>query len=117
MEQLELQAILEQLCGLSDFVVVFADSCDSKLWAEYLPDHKILLIYNLDEEGNRYPDERLILEGIHELAHHIQHYHVDYVIEHYHDSVFYEVFEILLNKRYNDEGRVSGIIEETRRNT
>lgn len=92
------------LTGLNDFVVIFKKEFNEDKWGEYLIDHKVILLYVLDEEGNEYEDDILEVEGIHELAHHIQYHHTEGFAptkRTEHGSVFRKTFTRLLKIYYN----------------
>jgi hypothetical protein len=101
--QHSVEQILKQVSGLQDFEVEVKPTFSKRYWAKYYPLQSLVRIYGLNENGEYYPLNILIREGLHEVAHHIQWYHtpgwrrVKGVV---HDAVFKEVFADLLN-RYN----------------
>ena len=74
----ELYRRLVDISDVDDFLLELKPTNSKCYWGRYFPSRKLIRLYALDEVGNMYPEEVLIREGLHELAHHIQHHHVPY---------------------------------------
>ena len=95
MKQNELYDRLVSISGVSDFHLDLRQSYSKSYWGRYYPDRKLIRLYALDEDGNVYPDEVLLREGLHELTHHIQYHHVPFWKRErgvMHDSSFYFIY-------------------------
>jgi hypothetical protein len=99
----KLKALLVKLSGVSDFTLELLPKFSKSYWGRYFTVRKIIRLYGLDEDGNWYPDDDLIREGTHELAHHMQYHHIEGwfpVKGIMHDPQFYELHKAFLDKAF-----------------
>lgn len=104
MTRLELMTRMMDITDAVDFLIIFSNECHPDNWGEYYPNHKVIVIFTLDEEGNKLSDREIIKTSCHEMAHHLQFHHLeDYEVvkNEDHDEVFKKVFAKLLHKYYN----------------
>lgn len=66
-----LTKILKDVSGYSDFTVVLKKEFNEKKWGAYFYIRSAIQLYVLDKKGKEYPDTIIILEGLHELTHHV----------------------------------------------
>ena len=95
MTEEELYIKLVNISEVSDFHLELKPIYSKSYWGRYFPDRKLIRLYALDENGEQYPDEDLIREGLHELTHHIQYHHVPFWRRErgvMHDNAFHYIF-------------------------
>ena len=78
MTEEQLYSILVEISGVSDFHLELKQTYSKSYWGRYFPQRRLIRLYALQEDGNQYPREDLIREGLHELTHHIQYHHVPF---------------------------------------
>jgi hypothetical protein len=104
MNEQELYTYLVEVTGISDFVLELKPIYSKAYWGRYFPARKLIRIYQLDEERNPLPDTILVKEALHELAHHVQYYHVpDWERKPgiMHDSQFWEIYRGFLDTAFD----------------
>lgn len=104
MTQTKLLKEMYLLTRLHDFLIILSNEYNPKDWGYYYPDNKVVVIFTLDEDGQRIDNDSIIRIACHELAHHIQHHHTKgYEVKDgdEHDEKFKEIFAKLLQKYYN----------------
>ncbi|MMZ55969.1 hypothetical protein D1872_178450 [compost metagenome] len=116
MNQQDLMDLLVELSGISDFQLELKQTYSKCYWGRYFINRKLIRIYALDEDGTQFPDDILIREATHELAHHIQFYHVPGWERQkgiVHDEQFYEIHKALMDKAFgrNVPVKYSPIVE------
>lgn len=95
MTENELYEKLVSIAEVSDFRLELKQVHSVSYWGRYFPDKKLIRLYALDEDGNQYPEDVLMREGLHELTHHIQYHHVPFWKREkgvMHDSAFHFIF-------------------------
>mgnify|MGYP006976783492 CR=1 len=103
MNEAELKELLVKLSGVRDFKLELLPKYSKSYWGRYFVVRKIIRLYALDENGEQYPDDILIREATHELAHHMQYHHIPGwkpkkgVM---HDSLFHELHKAFLDKAF-----------------
>lgn len=103
MTEQELYDLLVELSGVNDFTLELLPKYSKSYWGRYFTRRKIIRLYALDEEGQTYPNDILIREATHELAHHMQYHHIpgwhkiDGIM---HDPLFYELHKAFLDKAF-----------------
>lgn len=103
LNQEELYRKLVEISDVEDFILELKPTYSKKYWGRYFPNRKLVRLYALDENGEQYPDEDLLREGLHEVTHHIQHHHIPYWTRKFgvmHDEDFWEIFRGMLSKMY-----------------
>lgn len=101
MNQEELYRTLVELSDVEDFKLELKPTYSKCYWGRYFPQRKLIRLYALDETGERYPDEILIREGLHELTHHIQYNHVPYwqrIPGVMHDAEFWKLYRGMMEE-------------------
>lgn len=110
MNQEELYRLLVEITDVEDFVLELKQSHSSTYWGRYFVDRKLIRLYALDENGEPYPDEILIREGLHEITHHIQHNHIPFWKRKkgiMHDSMFWEIYHGMLKQVFGEDAHAS----------
>jgi len=95
---------LVEISDVEDFVLELKPIHSSAYWGRYYPDRKLIRLYLLDENGEAYPESILLKEGLHELTHHIQYYHIPFwkrLKGVMHDEMFWEIYRGMLGKAFN----------------
>lgn len=96
----------------TDFLVVFKNENGGDIMGSYIPEHKVIIVYLYDENGDKYSDDEIIDTGIHELAHHL-HYKKGKVLKSHGAEftqiynklkILYEAFYIKRRCRLNESG-------------
>lgn len=99
----KLQKEFERITGLSDFKVTLVPQYSAEIYGKYYIDSKHIYLFTKTVSGGDYPEEVIVREGIHELAHHIQYNHLP-KLHHFseHGYCFKKVFANLIKKYYNN---------------
>jgi hypothetical protein len=104
MDQESLYRKLVEISDVDDFVLELKPIYSVSYWGRYFPDRKLIRLYILDEDGEVFPDEILIKEGLHELTHHIQYNHIPFwkrVKGVMHDEEFWNIYKGMLHKAFS----------------
>lgn len=78
MTERELYDKLVYISGVADFQLELVPIHSKCYWGRYYPNRKLIRLYEFDVNGQPYDAEVLIREGLHELSHHIQYYHLPF---------------------------------------
>lgn len=103
MTEFELALEMNHLARISDFMIIFKNECHSEYHGLYYANHKLAVIYLLEEDGTRISDYQLIKTAIHELTHHVLYHYSKWESngKNEHDLAFKELFSAMLKKYYN----------------
>jgi hypothetical protein len=113
MNEEELYYYLVDITGISDFVLELKPVYSKSFWGRYFPARKLIRLYQLDEEGKALPDTILVKEALHEVAHHVQYYHVPGWTRKagiMHDSQFWEIYRGFLDKAFDRHVPFEGVV-------
>lgn len=102
MTDLNLTYDMCMLGNIADFLILYKNEYSENYNGVYYINHKVAVIYLLDDEGHQISNWQLKKTAIHELTHHILYHHTeDYDgVEHGYD--FKKLFNKLLNDYYKD---------------